>query len=155
MTEKHRNLKLCEHRWTMSRSETQTLPARHVCWLKFGHVVDHQCGCGAILDVRDEEATDTDDSPAHPVNVSVPDPYEQRYFLKADWSPWIEVNKTAWLDAERHAGFRNKSGNPHEPATGGFSGNGVQGRLVYTTTDPRNYDWDKEFKAVAWPVEEA
>jgi hypothetical protein len=55
-----------------------------------------------------------------------------RYFVQmGDESPWIEVTKASYVDAERMAGFRNTMGRPDEPATAGFGANGVNGRLCY------------------------
>jgi hypothetical protein len=61
--------------------------------------------------------------------------YEYKHFLKANFSEnWEEVSKEKWIQAERAAGFSPKtwSGDPRYMdtyATGGFSGNGVSGRL--------------------------
>ncbi len=51
-----------------------------------------------------------------------------KYFLKGDWEEdWKEVTKEEFINAERAAGFRPKSGDG--VATGGFGGNGVSGRV--------------------------
>lgn len=55
-----------------------------------------------------------------------------RYFVQTgDSSPWIEVTKADYVDAERGAGFHNTMGQPDEPATGGFGGRGISGSLCY------------------------
>ncbi len=67
----------------------------------------------------------------------------ERYFLKADFNQdWAEVTLAAFCKAERMAGFRPKmaSDDPRymfTPATGGFSGNGVSGKVVYESTPER------------------
>jgi hypothetical protein len=63
-----------------------------------------------------------------------------KYFLKADWeSFWTEVAKEIWVNAEREAGFRTRfpRDDPEylsKPATGGFSGHGVSGKIEYDKT---------------------
>lgn len=58
-----------------------------------------------------------------------------RHFLKAAFArEWTEVSREEWIKAERAAGFRPRmsSDDPRYMdvyATGGFSGNGVSGRL--------------------------
>ena len=60
---------------------------------------------------------------------------DYEYQLKADWQgDWQTVTKEQWIKAERCAGFRPKCASDHpaymtQPATGGFSGGGVQGRI--------------------------
>lgn len=57
-----------------------------------------------------------------------------KYYLRADWQSdedWTEVSKEEFVKAERAAGFRNTMGRPGEPATGGFSGNCIRGRVRY------------------------
>lgn len=57
-----------------------------------------------------------------------------RYFLKLQFEPesaYREVSKEEFVRAERNAGFRNTMGQPLEPATGGFSGHGVSGKVQY------------------------
>jgi hypothetical protein len=44
--------------------------------------------------------------------------------------PWTEVTRDQWIAAERGAGFHPKGGG-HRPATGGFSGGGVEGRIKF------------------------
>lgn len=56
------------------------------------------------------------------------------YYLKADWQDddaWTKVSKEKFVAAERAAGFHNTLGRPQEPATGGFGGGGVEGRVRY------------------------
>lgn len=58
-----------------------------------------------------------------------------KYLLKADHqTSWDEVTKEQWIKAERSAGFRPKMSSCHPEymstcATGGFGGDGVQGRI--------------------------
>lgn len=68
-----------------------------------------------------------------------------RYFLRPDVGrfPWAEASKEEWVQAERAAGFRNTMGRPEEPATGGFSGNGMQGTITYDGGKPRSYSLDE------------
>ena len=55
----------------------------------------------------------------------------ERYFLRAQWQEqWQEVTREQWIRAERMAGFRPKYGGDG-PATGGFSGYGVSGKIEY------------------------
>lgn len=57
---------------------------------------------------------------------------ETRYFLKADHeADFSVVTKEQFVRAERIAGFRNTMGQPNEPATAGFGGRGIQGRVEY------------------------
>lgn len=64
--------------------------------------------------------------------------HTEKYFLKADWqTEYQEVTKEQWIKAERAAGFRPKlsSDDPDYMktcATGGFSGSGVNGKIVYS-----------------------
>ncbi len=57
------------------------------------------------------------------------------YFLKADWQDeWEEVTKEQFCKAERAAGFRPKLPGDHPdymttPATGGFGGTSISGRV--------------------------
>lgn len=58
----------------------------------------------------------------------------ERYFLKGDWQGeegWVEVTMEQFVKAERTAGFHNRLGRPDLPATAGFSGGGVQGKVDY------------------------
>lgn len=55
-----------------------------------------------------------------------------RYYLKAEWqSERQQVTKEEFVRAERRAGFHNTMGQPLEPATGGFSGRGIEGWVEY------------------------
>lgn len=57
---------------------------------------------------------------------------DDRYFIRTgDSTPWREVDKEDYVNAERMAGFYNTLGQPEEPATAGFSNGRVQGRLCY------------------------
>ena len=59
-----------------------------------------------------------------------------RYFVKYDEEDdWVEVSKERFIRAERQAGFHSKFG-PDNVATGGFSGNGIRGKV--------NYEMEKE-----------
>jgi len=68
--------------------------------------------------------------------VCITDDHNTRYFLKYDDKPWEEVDRIQWLAAERAAGFRPKSGNPDDLATGGFGsspfGGGLSIQGIYT-----------------------
>lgn len=60
---------------------------------------------------------------------------KERYYLKADYqTEWDEVSKEQFINAEQAAGFHSKFG-PSHPATGGFSGRGMAGRIEYVTTE--------------------
>lgn len=59
-----------------------------------------------------------------------------KYYLGAIGLPEQEVSKEEFIRAERAAGFRSKFG-PHQVATGGFSGAGMSGRVVYVPADPK------------------
>jgi hypothetical protein len=54
-----------------------------------------------------------------------------RYFLKFDGIPNSEkeVTKEQFIKAERGAGFRPKSGNPNDVATGGFGNGSISGEV--------------------------
>lgn len=57
---------------------------------------------------------------------------DNTYLLKADWqTEWQKVTKEEWVRAERSAGFRPASGGYDDPATGGFGGHGISGRIKY------------------------
>lgn len=73
-----------------------------------------------------------------------------RYFLKTDVHPWLEVTFEQFLQAERNAGFRSHGG-PGTLATGGFTGGGVSGRVISATATRDSYDWDEAFMNVAFP----
>lgn len=54
------------------------------------------------------------------------------YWLKADWQDeYQEVTKEKWIKAERQAGFAPKCGSLVICATGGFTGNGISGKIIY------------------------
>jgi len=54
-----------------------------------------------------------------------------KYYLKHELLGEKEVSKEEFIKAERAVGFRPKSGNPDDCATGGFSGNGLNGKVRY------------------------
>lgn len=60
-----------------------------------------------------------------------------RYFLRdRGETEWREVDRRRWIEAERSAGFRPKLASTDARymevcATGGFTGNGIEGRLDY------------------------
>lgn len=61
----------------------------------------------------------------------------EKYYLKADHqTEWDEVTRTQFIAAEQAAGFRSKFG-PNHPATGGFGGGGMRGRVEYVTEQSR------------------
>lgn len=74
---------------------------------------------------------------------------DARYFIKASGGTWFEVDLDRWCHHERGAGFHPKGGSG--PATGGFSGMSVEGRIVYSSNSPDQYDWDPEFRDAVWP----
>ena len=54
-----------------------------------------------------------------------------RYYIKYDEEDdWREVSRERFIRAEKQAGFRSKFGTD-QVATGGFSGNGIQGKVSY------------------------
>jgi hypothetical protein len=63
----------------------------------------------------------------------------KRFYLKADFNEeWTEVSLEKYCSAERSAGFRPPlpSDDPRymtTPATGGFGGAGIQGRIDYSS----------------------
>lgn len=59
------------------------------------------------------------------------DDYTVKYYLSHEILGEKEVTKEEFIKAERAAGFRSKSGNDNECATGGFSGNGLRGHVRY------------------------
>jgi hypothetical protein len=61
-----------------------------------------------------------------------------RYFLKTEWADYVEVTKEQFVNAERSADFYNTMGQPNEPATGGFSGHGVSGKVEYSAPTTRD-----------------
>ncbi len=53
------------------------------------------------------------------------------YFLQlSPDSEWSVSTKREWVRAERRAGFVNTMGQPDEPGTEGFSGNGIHGIII-------------------------
>lgn len=67
-----------------------------------------------------------------------------RYILKHSAFGEKEVTKEEWIKAERAAGFRPKcaSDDPRywtEPATGGFTGSGMSGSIIYEQGDFGQY----------------
>ena len=61
----------------------------------------------------------------------------ERYYLKADHqTEWNEVTREQFINAEQAAGFHSQFG-PNHPATGGFRGSGMRGRIEHVTEQPR------------------
>lgn len=58
-----------------------------------------------------------------------------QYFLSSEHFPEKEVSEQEFIQAEQNAGFRSKFG-PDHVATGGFSGRGMHGRVVYVQMEP-------------------
>jgi len=56
-----------------------------------------------------------------------------KYFLEYAGEDEREVTKEEFVRAERAAGFRNKLGQPDEPATAGFGADGVHGHVMYVS----------------------
>ena len=59
---------------------------------------------------------------------------QTKYYLRGEWQSdddWCEVTKQEFVEAERAAGFWNRMGQPNEPATGGFSGGYIRGRVRF------------------------
>ncbi len=62
---------------------------------------------------------------------------DETYWLKSDWQDeWTEVTKEQWIKAERQAGFRPKCASTELAymttcATGGFTGGGISGKIVF------------------------
>lgn len=61
---------------------------------------------------------------------------DPKYYLGAIGLPEREVSKEEFIRAEQAAGFRSKFG-PHQVATGGFSGAGMSGRVVYVPAEAK------------------
>jgi hypothetical protein len=76
------------------------------------------------------------------------DPHGERYFLGTDWGPWTEVDKETWVRAERSAGFQPNGYDVGQCATGGFSGRGVRGRIVYGVNHDYYREHEPEFYAL-------
>jgi hypothetical protein len=57
-----------------------------------------------------------------------------QYYLSSEALPEKEVTEQEFIKAERAAGFRSKFG-PDHVATGGFTGAGMHGRVVYVDPD--------------------
>jgi hypothetical protein len=57
-----------------------------------------------------------------------------KYYLSSDVHPEKEVTEAEFIRAEQNAGFRSKAG-PGHVATGGFSGAGMHGRVVYVEAE--------------------
>ena len=76
---------------------------------------------------------------------------KEHYYLKPDYqTEWNEVSREQFIAAEQAAGFRSKFG-PSHPATGGFSGRGMRGRVEYaakeqptTNTTPKGHTMNIE-----------
>lgn len=58
-----------------------------------------------------------------------------QYYLSSDVHPEKQVTEQEFIRAEQNAGFRSKFG-PHHVATGGFSGRGMHGRVVFVQPEP-------------------
>lgn len=59
---------------------------------------------------------------------------QPKYFLSGTHFKEKEVTEAEFIQAERQAGFRSKAG-PGHVATGGFGGNGMNGRVVYVEAE--------------------
>lgn len=59
----------------------------------------------------------------------------KRYFIRAGDGPEREVDESEFVDTERQAGFYNTLGRPEKPATAGFSGRNLSGRIEYELPD--------------------
>lgn len=78
----------------------------------------------------------------------------ERWFIKVGEGPTREVTRKEWIDYERQAGFWPKGGNG--PATGGFTGGGLNGTHVYMDyTKRENFDYNPEIQDLIWPPEES
>ena len=70
---------------------------------------------------------------------------EYIWLIKAGSGPWRAVSKQEWVRTERNAGFVNTLGQPNEPGTGGFDGNGYNGSYVSIKHfRSRNYQHDTQ-----------
>ena len=72
---------------------------------------------------------------------------QERYWLKRTGSAWQEATQEQFIQAERNAGFRPKSGSG--VATGGFSNGSITGRVTYGEITSKDYGYDRDFLAVA------
>lgn len=74
-----------------------------------------------------------------------PEDRKERYLLKADHqTEWDEVTKEQFITAEQAAGFHSRFG-PKHLATGGFSDDGIRGRIEYMNQQPpSNPGWCSE-----------
>lgn len=61
---------------------------------------------------------------------------QPKYFLASCVHSEKEVTEREFILAERAAGFRSKFG-PDQVATGGFTGAGMTGRVVYVPAEPK------------------
>lgn len=57
-----------------------------------------------------------------------------QYYLSSEVHPEKQVTEQEFIRAEQAAGFRSKFGDDHV-ATGGFTGRGMHGRVVYVPLD--------------------
>lgn len=57
-----------------------------------------------------------------------------QYYLSSDTHAEKQVTEQEFIQAERNAGFRSKGG-PDHVATGGFTGRGMHGRVVFVDPD--------------------
>lgn len=57
-----------------------------------------------------------------------------QYYLSSEVHPEKQVTEQEFIRAEQAAGFRSKFGDDHV-ATGGFTGRGMHGRVVYVDID--------------------
>ena len=57
---------------------------------------------------------------------------QETYSIRLGEGEWREVSKEEFVKYERQAGFYNTLGQPNEPATGGFSGRQIEGRISYS-----------------------
>lgn len=59
--------------------------------------------------------------------------FRRRFYLTDGSGPECEVTMEEWVAAEREAGFNNRMGRPDLPATAGFAGKHIGGRIEYVT----------------------
>lgn len=48
---------------------------------------------------------------------------------EADWTGWVECDRFEWMNAERAENFISQ--HPGQPATAGFTGKLIQGKIEY------------------------